>query len=1015
MATAAGWGTPVSFYAPLDGSPDAVVAGGSPSAQLEGTPEFVAGRDGRKALLVGKPGSRLTYKTAGNIDLRAGTISVWIKPIDWFIDHEMRFWFSVNEADEHGRDNPDAFLWLYKFFNGSPVFWLVQTSHPMHDIQLIGGPFNPAGYDVSDMYAEWKPNQWHHLAATWCGPTMHLYVNGKGYGSCSVSSDTLLRALSDTFHIGGASSSGKGDCALQDVAILRRPLNQDEVRDLYTHGLAGLSKQDRGRVDLEVQSDYYPSTGTLALVALVDGRRPEHLSGLRLSCTLRRKGDPRGKTVDLGIRPVTGVRTKCSLRIDPSMPGGEYEVVVKLLDASTVNDTAVAGFARLNAKPEWLGNTHGIMRSVPAPWTPIVTRGQTATLWGRTYRYRDSLFPVQITSRDTELLARPLMLLAQVNGKRVGPANLRFRWTKLTPMRVEFETTGTLGKSKIRSRGWIEFDGFLHTSLAVRPVKGERIERLWFEMPLRASIATLQQGRIGNVKANGGKTHDWDSAWNSLSHLWFGNEEVGVQWFTEDDYSWYHSERPNTLSLRVGEQETLFTARMVDEPVRSPDVLEYKFGLIATPMRPMPAHWRLWDYGLDRSCPGTPPKRPGPRWVIFNPEWTAQAAASRSGAFGYSATGPFTRQIADTFLQQQTRFFLYWDVRAVWRGTPEYAYYRSEWAGAHPAPPPLPLDTCGAREVTGADHNQASYRDFTVWRLWKSMHDNPWLMDAVAGLYLDEAEPNGGYAMRLGADGRLHQRTNAAGVRELQKRIYGMLRQEWPDRIIINHQSGNPYFSQLAFSDAYLTGEDFYSDSNLLRDLNYHRSLDLDACRATLTAEHWGLPVLFLISVNNPRACGVDGYPGAEHIAGLLLLHDCIPYPAAINPVPLHRMDVLKQRFGWDDDTQFIGYWKAGNPVTVTADQSPVVASVFTRPGKVMLVVMNNADAPARVTLQAAWDKLGVQAPEELQDAYALTDDEHADNSIVPGQDLRVPVTGNGITFTIPPRNFRVWTTVNNN
>ena len=390
-----------------------------------------------------------------------------------------------------------------------------------------------------------------------------------------------------------------------------------------------------------------------------------------------------------------------------------------------------------------------------------------------------------------------------------------------------------------------------------------------------------------------------------------------------------------------------------------------------------------------------------------------QAEPSIAGAYGYPSVGFHARDWAKNCQENHIRFFPYFDMGVVWRAAPDYKFFRSEWCEV--APPPLSITRAGSRDIAGPDHNAASYRDWFLWQTWRTFHDNPWLTANVAGFYLDEVEWGGRFAKRVGEDGQLHHRTNILGVRELQKRFYNMVKSEWPDRFILNHQSGDPQFSHLGFADCYITGEDFYSDPFITRDANYYRAMDLDNCRANMAAAAWGVPVAFLsMAAGSPLALMTNNTTGmkcAEHLAGMLLIHDVIPWPANTNPVPFDRLDSVKQTFGWDDETEFIGYWKSRDVVELTADKSPVVVSVFKRPGKVLFAVMNNSDADAQVVIKPNWTKLGVAEPPYLADAYqAIAVETKTLN--VPSKTVHEPVQDHAVRLKVAARNFRLLTAV---
>ena len=79
------WSADPSFYAPFDTGTDAAhavgSAVGSPSTQLA-LAEGIAGQ----AVTVGAVGEETlccTYEAAGNIGVGQGTVSLWVKPLDW--------------------------------------------------------------------------------------------------------------------------------------------------------------------------------------------------------------------------------------------------------------------------------------------------------------------------------------------------------------------------------------------------------------------------------------------------------------------------------------------------------------------------------------------------------------------------------------------------------------------------------------------------------------------------------------------------------------------------------------------------------------------------------------------------------------------------------------------------------------------------------------------------------------------------------------------------------------------
>jgi hypothetical protein len=92
--------------------------------------------------------------------------------------------------------------------------------------------------------------------------------------------------------------------------------------------------------------------------------------------------------------------------------------------------------------------------------------------------------------------------------------------------------------------------------------------------------------------------------------------------------------------------------------------------------------------------------------------------------------------------------------------------------------------------------------------------------------------------------------------------------------------------------------------------------------------------------------------------------------------------------------------------VNLTADRSPVVASLFTRPGKALVVVMNNSDADAEAQLAPDWKALALPAPTALVDAYA-EQAQDKDGKPVHATAPTVPLDNGVARFTVPKRSFR--------
>ncbi len=1004
----------VLLYVPFGGVVEPAMARGEAKPVVRGTPRFMDGKHGQ-AYLSGRKGDALAYATAGNIDPVAGTVAMWVAPLGWTQkDPFMRFWLRVGETAEAGGKGSGSFLWLYKYLGSRPLYWLVQQDYRQRRVAYVG---------ADDVY---RPGQWTHLAASWTGPLMRLYVDGRRVGTARTLTPLLLRNFGSHLFVGGESWTPKGetaaesDSAIDELYVFARPLLAAELRAVAESGVP--KEASRAPAATELETFWSPSTDRLTARLPIDGRRPGDLADLAVELRVR---NGKGREVLSWKGPIAEVDGTVRLETG-KLPAGRYRVEAVLKVGGKPNPPVAAGFEK-TAQPAWLGNRLGMPRQVPKPWTAVTVKGVTAACWGRTVTWTDGPLPSRLTSAEVPLLAAPARLMRDT-GHGPEPVRTTLKWTATTPLRASFTAAG----DGLKASGWLDYDGFLWTELVLPPGAGT-VKALRVELPLRPEVATLQHGGIAgggqNQAPRNGRVYPWALPLTGQPFLWLGNERVGLQWSTGDDYCWENADRDRAISLAPGERECLLTITLIDRPTPLDRPLRYTIGLQPTPVRPMPADWRRTDRMVNGRWPietelGQPD---GPVWKVWYQKWSVQNEATRKAHWlgGYPAPGRWAKEDLAATNAEGLKPLLYWVPSWAWPGAPEYAAFHGDWNPDSPAPEPAETAGSSCAQVW---RTVPSFRDWATWRVHESLHRNPWLAAGAAGLYLDVVQGFWGVDPRPDREGMLRTGHELLGSRELQQRVYLMLRDNWPDLRVINHQSGDTILSQLAFCDAYVTGENYNQHSLLGSEEGYYHILDLDACRAELYGAKWGVPIVFLpeaapSGVPWPKVLGPEGIRPAEHLIGLLVAHDVIPWPANLHPLPFLRLAALKERFGWDEQTRFTGYWEAAELVQLTADQTPVVVSVYQRPGRVLFVVLNNSDHDAVARLAPDWSKLGLAPPASVSDAYLATGipdrpidvrqttntgQVHFLDQRPPPEPVTIPVTADGLTVPVPARGFRI-------
>jgi hypothetical protein len=186
--------------------------------------------------------------------------------------------------------------------------------------------------------------------------------------------------------------------------------------------------------------------------------------------------------------------------------------------------------------------------------------------------------------------------------------------------------------------------------------------------------------------------------------------------------------------------------------------------------------------------------------------------------------------------------------------------------------------------------------------------------------------------------------------------------------------------------------------------------------RAEYIGKNYGIPVIFLpqllrsVAGDPQKEAIVNGPQGkafTEHLLGMLWVHEVITYNAYVYPGPIVWAGKAKAEFGWDKDTAFSGYWENSSLVQSQTDNSLVVTSVFTRPHKVMFVVMNNSDKDEFVILKPDWNKLNLSRPDYLTDVYARQECLADKDKCAETADLKIKVEDH-IKLLVKARNFRV-------
>ena len=175
---------------------------------------FETGIHGQGAYLA--PGNRLFYPSAGNINSTNGTIEFWVKPR----------WAGDNHADN---------LFLRFGFAGGMLLMKTGANDLFAMFNRWGAEGNPE-VTVWHPVGDWPPNEWRHVALTWCDDMISLYLNGDL--KMQVAPGFPLPTVTDAdFRIGAADFGNSADAVFDELRISSVVRTPGEIINDFLDGL----------------------------------------------------------------------------------------------------------------------------------------------------------------------------------------------------------------------------------------------------------------------------------------------------------------------------------------------------------------------------------------------------------------------------------------------------------------------------------------------------------------------------------------------------------------------------------------------------------------------------------------------------------------------------------------------------------------------------------------------------------------------------------------------------------
>ncbi|MBS3098520.1 hypothetical protein J4209_07045, partial [Candidatus Woesearchaeota archaeon] len=155
----------------------------------------------------------LNYNATNNFNASNGSIEMWVKPLWNGSDSTNRGFFQI----KNDTNINDFKLAKYNAGGGNSLYL---------DMWSNGAAQTGIGYSV----ANWKSNEWHHIAATWETNNVILYIDGVNIGSDT--SATMPTAI-DIIKVGVYDDIWTANATIDEFRIYNRTLTAAEVWKSY--------------------------------------------------------------------------------------------------------------------------------------------------------------------------------------------------------------------------------------------------------------------------------------------------------------------------------------------------------------------------------------------------------------------------------------------------------------------------------------------------------------------------------------------------------------------------------------------------------------------------------------------------------------------------------------------------------------------------------------------------------------------------------------------------------------
>ncbi|MBT3288670.1 MAG: carbohydrate-binding family 9-like protein [Victivallales bacterium] len=702
---------------------------------------------------------------------------------------------------------------------------------------------------------------------------------------------------------------------------------------------------------LRVSLENYPTNEKLALGIDISGLGKA--AGPRIvAWQIVAKGKPAKQSA---ATVMAGLHRSETIDVSALAPG-TYTLRVEVRDGTgELQADATTEFVKAK-NPAWFRNDIGKARTVLPPFTPLARDGRSVTVWGRNMSWSDaSVLPATITSMGTALLAAPARVVLSVAGKeqRIGLATIEF--TATAPDRADFRISGGSDAIAATGTGWVAYDGLMwfDMSLTARDGTALKIDGCRIEFALKRHAELYYHGVPDRSMT--GRIKDTDLAFPDQTYFWIGSCEKGIGIILDSGPDLAQGKlarfkilpRPDHVlwQINLSEGRTMSSA------------LNYRFGIQATPVRPLPPDWHSWlsvdfrDQGDSDYAEFAQAIDMTTIWEKFRGDSESWWRPVFSDPMGVR-TDKVSALVAKAHARKIPAILYSCPLNFTDDARPEYTTYGNEW-GTMPRT---------RWKCAGFTQSRACARSsFTDWLLYH--FQNTVRETGLDGLYFDGAGSADCINQQHGCgwvdqNGTVRRSRQILPTREFNHRIAVMLHEEVEPRALdapsAKHRPGWPrYYNWIHISGAvcpplyssntaYFCGE-WYKGA-IRQGKSYRELLTLDTFRPRYISTPWGVPNVFLpITREREGETTVE----TECVLAYMLPHGTPIYPRYLNTGLVQT--VLRAMTGFDTKgAEFTPCWRENDLLKLEASGNrDLLLALWQRDGEILAVLANVGDTAA--------------------------------------------------------------------